>query len=77
MTIKNIANAINADPELYITIWDCYRDNLLYCGRYDRLTERMCNWVVENFGVVELEVKDYGTRVTKMVFILEYQAETK
>lgn len=75
MTIKDIVFTINADPDLYITIWDRYKRHLLYCGRFYSTTERMCNWKVWDFEVLDLEVKDNGTKVTKMVFTLEYQEE--
>lgn len=77
MTIKEITNAMNADPKVYITIWDIYHENLLYCGLYERITERMLDWEVYSFYVTELKHTDRGTRVTDIVYTLEYQAELR
>ena len=75
MTIKELVNACNSHPEIWVDIFTCYTNGyeLLYSGHYDRLTDRMLDWEVETFDVKELNETDYGLRrVTRMKIVLEY-----
>ena len=75
MTIRELVNACNSHPEIWVDIWTFYTNgyDLRYSGHYDRLTDRMLDWEVYTFDVKELNETDYGLRrVTRMKIVLEY-----
>lgn len=77
MTIKLLVNACdNSHPEIVVNIWTAHRDQLLYSGLYEKLTDRMLNWEASHFNIKNFLVTDYGrTFVTEMDITLEYRAE--
>lgn len=75
MTIRELVNACNSHPEIWVDIWTYPHHDLAYSGHYDRLTERMLNWEVDTFDVKELTTMDGGRKcVTRMRIVLDCDA---
>lgn len=75
MTIKNIVNAMNSHPEIWVTVYNVYADMMLYRGHYDRMTETMLQWEVELFSVEEMVYSHGNKQVSRVTIWLEYGAE--
>lgn len=77
MTIKQIINAINAHPNIVLTVYNCLGTDCLYIGQYEKMTEKMLAWEIRDFYINELTDFSGMKRVTNATIYIEYMEEYK
>lgn len=70
MTVHQLMNTANVDPEVVISIYDTGLQRELYSGKYEDSPNTLWQFEVRSFRVTHLEYLEYRTDIDRMVIYI-------